>query len=142
MADKVYILNKNVYPLREMFKGLEVTIEPNDFWRDKAGNKKEFDLFEANDFRGQYRPVPMDGSGKMLGDAKYFKMIEMVPVDGGKDKSSSAESSYRCMAKDCKHVSPSPEELEAHTNMRHPNIEKLILPDEDSRLPAKKSKLA
>lgn len=134
----VFIYNKNVYPLRELFKGDEVTINANDFWRDKDGNKKEFDQFEANDFRGQYHSRPSDGSGKMIDDAKYYKMIELVPV-GGVQIKEEPTSTFKCMAKDCKHVSPSPEELEAHTKTRHGNLEKLSLPDEDARLLKKKT---
>lgn len=132
---KVYIKNTNVHPLKELFKGEEVNIEAGDFWRDKKGNKKELDVFEANDFRGTYHPVPFDGSGKMLNDPKYFKMIEMVPVGGSeKDFSNETIDLHRCMVKDCKHVSPSPEELEAHTAVRHGNLEKLILPEVDQEI--------
>jgi hypothetical protein len=136
--NKVYIYNKNAYPLREMFKGEEVTLAANDFWRDKAGNKKEIDIFEANDFRGQYHPVPFDGSGKMINDPKYFKMIEMIPVSHTEVKEELTPT-FKCMAKDCKHVSPSPEELEAHTKVKHGGLEKLTLPDEDARLSKKKT---
>lgn len=121
-----------------MFKGEEMTIQANDFWRDKNGNKKEFDVFEANDYRGQYRPVPFDGSGKMVNDPKYYKMIELVPVGGSVIKEEPT-STFKCMAKDCKHVSPSPEELEAHTKTRHGNLDKLVLPIEDERLGKKKT---
>lgn len=138
--NKVYLKNTNNYPLRELFKGEEVLISANDFWRDKGGEKKELDIFEANDFRGQYHPVPFDGSGKMINDPKHFKMIEMIPVPGQDGVPTELKPTYKCMAKECKHVSPSPEELEAHTNTRHPEVEKLILPDEDSRISARKNK--
>lgn len=138
MSQNVYVFNKNSYPLREIFKGEEVTIEANDFWRDKKGNKKEMDIFTANDFRGQYHPVPFDGSGKMVNDPKHFKMIDMIPVDATPVTHEEIPS-FKCMAKDCKHVSPSPEELEAHTKVRHASAEKLILPEEDARLAKKKS---
>lgn len=135
MAAKVFIYNDNIYPLREMFKGEEVTIQANDYWRDKKGEKKEFDLFEANDFRGTYHPVPCDMSGKMLDDAKHYKKIKMIPTEV--DTAKEDAPAFKCMAPDCKHISPSPEELEAHTSVRHANIDKLILPDEDSRLKQK-----
>lgn len=140
LSNKVYVLNKNSYPLRELFKGEEVTIEANSFWKDAKGNKKILDIYEANDFRGQYHPVPFDGSGKMLNDPKHFKMIEMVPVDDEKMEVADEKPAFKCMAKECKHVSPSSEELEAHTKVRHPSLETLILPDEDVRIRSKKGK--
>jgi hypothetical protein len=139
--NKVYIFNKNDYPLREIFKGEEVTILAKDYWRDKQGNKKELDLFEANDFRGQYHPVPMDMSGRMINDPRNYKMIDMIPVEGAATVMDTTPA-YRCMARDCKHISPSPEELEAHTKARHGGLDKLALPDEDARLNKKIQKAA
>lgn len=136
MAQKVFVKNDNVYPLREIFKGEEITIDSGDFWRDKKGNKREVDIFEANDFRGQYHPVPIDGSGQMLkDDPKYHKKISMHPVN---DVTLVQAPTFKCMAPDCAHVSPSPEELEAHTNVRHASIDKLILPEEDAEIVHKK----
>jgi len=137
MTGKVFIKNINGYPLRELFKGEEVTIAANDFWRDKGGKKKELDIYEANDFKGQYHPVACDMSGKMINDPKHYKMLELIPVDASEVKTESDSPAYRCMAKDCKHVSPSAEELEAHTKTRHSNIDRLILPEEDAKLPKK-----
>lgn len=141
MAQKVYVYNLNKYPLREQFKGEEVTIEAEDFWKDKKGIRKAVDIYEANDFRGQYHPVPVDGSGKMVNDPKHYKMIKMVPVEDPDDVVIKDEiPAFKCMAKECKHVSPSQEELEAHTKVRHPSIETLILPEEDAQLSRKAKK--
>lgn len=139
MSNKVYVYNGNEYPLRELFKGEQVDIAAKDYWRDKTGEKKKIDIYEANDFRGQYHPVPFDGSGKMLNDPKHYKIIKMEPVDQVTEEAIPDKPSFKCMAKECKHVSPSPEELEAHTTTRHPNAEKLILPEEDARTQKKKS---
>ena len=134
---KVYVKNTNVHPLRELFKGEEVVILANDFWRDKQGNKKELDIFEANDFRGQYHPTPIDGDGKMVNDPRYYKMIEMIPVDKPEEEINTEPVGFKCMAPGCKHVSPSEEELAAHAQVRHPSLESLILPEEDARLKKK-----
>lgn len=131
---KVKVFNLNTHPLHEIFKGEEVLIESNDYWRDKKGNVKEMDIYEANDFKGQYHPVPFDGSGKMLNDPRYFKMIRMDQVEAGSMEEEDEIPSFRCMAKECKHVSPSSEELEAHIKVRHPTVETLILPDEDKAI--------
>src|SRR4051812_31473195 len=105
---KVKVFNDNIHPLEEMFKGEKVYIAAKDFWRDKAGNIKEMDIYEANDYRGQYAPVPFDGSGKMIDDAKYYKIIKMIPVDTDLEEEEEDDTpTYKCMAKECKHVSPS-----------------------------------
>ena len=138
---KVTVFNTNVHPLKEMFKGEEVYIEAQDYWRDKKGKIKELDQFEANDYRGQYAPVPFDGSGKMVNDPRYFKMLKIEPVDGTEIGNASTEPvGYKCMAKECKHISPSAEELEAHAKVRHAALETLILPEEEEVIKRKKSK--
>lgn len=134
---KVKVYNFNCHPLNEMFKGEEVHIGANDYWRDKAGKIKEVDIYEANDYRGQYCPVPFDGSGKMLEDAKYYKKIRLEPIKEDIDEVEDDSPSFKCMAESCKHVSPSSEELEAHIKVRHPHAETLILPDEDKAIRAK-----
>lgn len=142
MPNKVYVYNANTYPHRATFKGEEITLGAKDYWKDKDGSKKVFDIYEANDFKGQYSAVPCDGSGKMVPDPKYFKIIELHPVPNTESDSVlkiDEATGFKCMALNCKHVSPSAEELEAHTNVRHPGMDKLILPEEDARLKAKKA---
>lgn len=138
---KVTVFNLNSHPLHELFKGEEVLIEANDYWRDKKGNVKELDIYEANDFRGQYHPVPFDGSGKMINDPKHFKMLRMDKV--GEEASDTTEDdtpTFKCMAAQCKHTSPSSEELAAHIKVRHPSAETLVLPDEDKAIRARQKK--
>lgn len=133
MAQKVRIKNTNIHPLRELFKGEEVTIEAGDYWRDKKGAVREIDVFEANDFRGVYHPVPFDGSGKMVDDARHYKKIVMEPIVDESDLDEEEDDSpvFKCMAKECKHISPSSEELDAHIKVRHPSAERLVLPEVD-----------
>lgn len=142
MNNKVKVFNLNTHPLHEIFKGEEVKIEPQDYWRDKNGNIKIMDIFEANDYKGQYAPVPFDGSGKMLNDPRYFKMLKLEPVADGFDGEDNEPETvtFKCMAKDCNHISPSPEELTAHIKVRHPSVETLVLPEIDHVL-KKKSKV-
>jgi hypothetical protein len=134
---KVTVFNLNVHPLHEMFKGDEVLIQANDYWRDKDGKIREIDIYEANDFKGQYHPVPFDGSGKMLEDSRYFKKIRMDKVQTEVDSEEEDTPAFKCMAAQCKHVSPSPEELTAHIKVRHPSEETLVLPEEDREIRAK-----
>lgn len=129
---KVYVFNDNTHPLDELFKGEPIHIDPKDYLRDKSGNKKVMDIFEANDYRGQYKAVPFDGSGKMLDDAKYHKKVKLIPIDA--EQKIEPQPGHLCMHKGCSHVSPSPEELEAHTRVKHPNTETLSLPDQDVKL--------
>lgn len=139
MSNKVTVYNMNIHPLHEMFKGEEILIEPQDYWRDKKGNIKELDIYEANDFRGQYHPVPFDGSGKMINDPKHFKMLKMDPVDKMETSDDEDDApAFKCMAKECKHVSPSSEELDAHIKVRHPAAEKLVMPEIDREIKKKK----
>lgn len=142
MSQKVRIKNTNCHPLHELFKGEEVKIEAGDYWRDKSGKVKEIDIFEANDFRGTYKPVPFDGSGKMLEDPKYYKKILMEPVCDESDVSDDEDDSpvFKCMAKECKHISPSSEELDAHIKVRHPSAERLVLPEVDKEMKRHKAK--
>lgn len=141
MAAKVRVFNDNTHPLHEIFKGEEVKLESKDYWRDKNGKIKEMDIYEANDFRGQYHAVPFDGSGKMLSDSKYYKMIKIEKVSE-ESALETAANVFTCMMKGCKHVSPSTEELDAHVKVRHPSAETLILPEEDAHIKAKKTKTA
>ena len=139
---KVTVFNLNTFPLKELFKGEEVEIEAQDYWRDKKGNVKHIDQFEANDFRGSYHPVPFDGSGKMVNDPRHFKMLKIEPVDHEDEATAHSKTVARCMAQGCKHVSPSPEELEAHTKVQHPGIETLLLPEVEEASARKKAKSA
>ncbi len=136
MSYKVKVFNKNVHPLKEIFKGNEVFIAAQDYWRDEKGKVKVMDVYEANDYRGQYAPVPFDGSGKMIDDPRHFKMIELQRTDSDRetDETEDKTSIHKCMAPSCKHVSPSSEELSAHVKVRHPGVETLVLPEEDREI--------
>lgn len=135
----VKLFNDNTYPLSEMFKGEPVTIEPKDYWRDKKGKVKILDLFEANDFRGQYHPIPLDGSGRMTNDPRNFKMIRMEVVDPDAPVVEETDL-LRCMAQGCKHISSSQEEFEAHAGNAHPSVERLVLPEQDVEIKKKTAK--
>jgi hypothetical protein len=130
--NKVRVFNANVHPLKELFKGNEVSIAPQDYWRDEKGNIKIMDIYEANDYRGQYSPVPFDGSGKMLNDPRYFKMLRLEPVSDAEEVRAAAPQ-FKCMAKECKHTASSAEELETHAKKDHANMERLVLPEEDEK---------
>jgi len=141
MAQKVRVYNLNTYPLDEIFKGDEVHIEPQDYWRDKKGAVKVMDIYEATDFKGQYHPVMSDGSGKMVNDPKFYKMLRLEPAEA-EPVALEEVPAYKCMHGGCKHVSPSSEELEAHTRVKHPGSESLVLPEEDARIKAKQKSAA
>lgn len=134
---KVYVYNDNIHPLEEQFKGNKVHIAAEDYWRDAKGQKLAMDIYEANDFRGQYHPVPFDGSGKIIDDAKYYKKIKMEPVADQAGEIVDVQTGVKCMFKECKHVSASPEELETHSKNKHPNADTLILPEEDLEIKKK-----
>lgn len=138
MSQKVKVFNDNVHPLNEMFKGEKMSIAAKDYWREADGRIKVMDVFEANDYRGQYAPVPFDGSGKMIGDPRYFKMIKMEIVDG--DITTSIPS-HKCMAKECRFVGSTESELTQHLNSQHASIEKLVLPEQDAEISKKKAKV-
>lgn len=133
--NKVRVFNYNHHPLQETFKGDKVEIEANDYWRDKKGAPKEIDLFEANDFRGQYRPVPFDGSGKMIDDPKYHKKIRLEPV--GEGTTGADTPIFKCMAPACKFVGTSDKELATHSEAAHPAAERLVLPEQDFEITKK-----
>lgn len=134
---KVRVFNDNIHPLKEIFKGERVEIGPKDYWRDAKGNILELDIYEANDYRGQYAPVPFDGSGKMLNDPRYFKMIKMEPVDKAVGEDTKVQI-LKCMMKDCKFVATSTEQLEDHSAERHGGVDKLVLPEQDHAIKEKK----
>lgn len=141
MAQKVTVFNKNTHPIKEIFKGEEVFIGPQDYWRTKDGKVKEMDIFEANDYRGQYAMVPFDGSGKMINDPRYFKMIELRPVVQEADDHEDFEDSstnFKCMATNCKFVGTNTEEFNRHCTIAHPETTRLILPDEDREIEKKR----
>jgi len=136
-SSKVYVFNDNVHPIREIFKGEQMEIGAKSFWLNKDGSKKLMDVFEANEYAKQYRPVPCDMSGKMEESSKFYKMIRLIPETTEATKPNDAPI-FRCMAKDCTHISPSAEELEAHTKVRHQNAEKLVMPEVEEALNRKK----
>ena len=122
------VYNDNVHDFKSIFKGDKVFIKAKGYWLDDSGKPKVMDLYEANDFRGTYHPVAVDGSG--VPDPKSYKMIKIEMI---KEAAKQEMQSHVCMQ--CKHSSPSPEELEAHINVRHADAVKLGLPDVDVKKP-------
>lgn len=126
---KVKVWNRNTHDLKSMWKGDPIEI--------KAGQYTEMDFYDAHEFKGQYHPVPCDAAGKLLADdRRYWKILEIEPV-GGKAGEEAKTEAHVCMQ--CKHASPSPEELEAHIKVRHADASRLVLPEEDREI-AKKVK--
>jgi len=140
MAKKVTVFNLNTHPLDEMFKGEEVHIAPQDYWRDKKGKIKEVDHYEAIEFKGQYRPMPFDGSGKRVEDSKFFKMLRIEPVDQETHDTDDDVPSFKCMARECRFVGTTEKELSAHVQARHADAETLVLPDEDKAIRVRKKR--
>jgi hypothetical protein len=140
MSNRVAVFNYNNWPVKELFKGEEVEILANDYWRDKTGNIKVMDIFEANDYRGQYKPVPFDGSGKMIDDPKYHKKIRLEPW--GEQHKAEEKQVYRCMMKECSKtaVFSTEEELTNHIKGKHPGADTLVLPEVEADISAKRSK--
>ena len=131
---KVKVFNDNIHPFKSTFKGEDVLIASKDYWRDKRGEVKEMDIFEANDFKGAYHnPVP-DSSGAQ--DPKSYKMIKLEPLTTATAHEAPEIETFTCMQ--CKHASPSPEELEAHISVRHPNSARLSMPEVDAEMPTPK----
>jgi hypothetical protein len=131
---KVYIKNENHHPLKQLFRGEEVLILAKDYWRDKSGNKRAFDIYEANDFRGTYMPAPIDTDGKRLDDPRYYKIISMEPVSDEKEEAVEPRDIFKCMAPGCRHVAKDGKALDKHVEAMHGNIETLILPEEDVKV--------
>lgn len=135
MSQKMKIYNDNVHPFQTTFKGDLYKINAKDYLKDASGKPVEWDLYEANDFRGQYSPILKDANE--LPDPRSYKMIRLEPV--GKPLIEE-KSEHVCMR--CKHVSPSAEELEAHLKYRHADAIKLEIPEEDAKMLSKTKKAA
>jgi hypothetical protein len=112
MTQKVKVFNDNVHDFKSNFKGDPVFIKAKSYWTEKNGEPRVMDLYEANDFRGDYHPI-MKGANEEA-DPKSYKMIrlEVVGVE-----TAAVQAEHVCMQ--CKHKSPSPEELEAHIKVKH-----------------------
>jgi len=123
---QVKVWNDNDYPLKEIFKGDPIEIGPHQF--------KMMEFYEAYEFKGQYHPQPIDNDGKLLNDPKYFKKVRIERLDAGAVEE--AKPTHVCMQ--CKHASPSPEELEAHMKFRHADVARLELPEVDQDVKTRK----
>lgn len=119
------VWNLNTYPLTEEFKGKKIEIP--------AGKFIEMEFFEAHEFRGQYHAQPVDNDGRMLGDAKYYKMVKVEKIGAVE-----VAVTHKCIV--CMHTSPSEEELEAHIKVRHADAPKLELPEVDEEKKTKSKK--
>lgn len=119
---------RETYPdgivLKELFKGNPIEILP--------GKCIEMEFYEAHEFKGQYHPQPLDNNGMMMNDPRYSKILRIEPITAAGKQESPKVDAHVCMS--CKHSSPSPEELEAHIKVRHPNADRLVLPEVEETL--------
>jgi hypothetical protein len=120
---QVKVWNTNTHDLVERFKGNEVIIP--------AGKFIEMEYYEANEFRGQYHPRPVDNDGKMVDDPKYYKMLR-VEIPGDKPIPSKAVGGYTCMK--CQGAYQAQDELDFHVKTKHANDQRLELPEQDAQL--------
>lgn len=135
---KVTVFNDNVHPLREMFKGDPVEIAAKDYWRDAKGEIREVDFYEATEFKGQYRPMPSDGSGHRVEDSKYHKILKITPVDAQGAQAVTEVVMHKCMARECRFVGSDATELANHTIAKHGDAERLVMPEADAEIETKK----
>lgn len=117
----VKVWNDNTIDHVEMFKEKEIRIP--------AGKHIEMELFEANDFKGQYRIVEVDAGGQQTRESMKMIRLERPKLEAVEDE---APEVHQCVV--CKHASPSPEELEAHIKVRHAEQERLNMPDVDAEI--------
>lgn len=109
---KVRVWNRNDYPLKEMFKGDELTILPGEFCL--------MELEDAVLLKGQYAPIKVLGDGTM--DPKSFKKLHIETVTPG---APTAAPGHACMS--CGEVKGSKHELQLHIESRHADQEKLTI---------------
>lgn len=106
----VMVYNDNIYPLTENFKGDRIHIEPNQF--------VEMDFYDAHEFKGQYKPIQVDGAGNKKPES--FKKVRIVmPKDFNIQKAMniSPDSSLKCNA--CGKVFKNVVELNKHVSDFH-----------------------
>lgn len=117
---KVKVWNDNDHDFKSKFKGEDVIVKAHQFI--------EMELFEANDFRGQYHPMIVAANG--LQDPSSFKMIRIErPTDSKLDVDLSA---HVCMQ--CKKKYESEPVLKAHIDTAHADSVRLELPAVDEEI--------
>lgn len=116
----VKVWNDNDLDFKTKFKGEEVIVKARGFI--------EMELFEANDFRGQYHPVSVASNG--LQDPLSFKMIRIErPSDSKIEVDLNA---HVCMQ--CKKKYESEPVLKAHIDSAHADAQRLELPEMDEEI--------
>lgn len=124
MSSKVKVFNDNVHDFKSNFKGDPVFIKAKSYWLEENGEPRVMDLYEANDFRGDYHPIKLDGQN--LPDPTSFKMIKL-------EKVGEAVTMETHVCNVCKHKSPSSHELDAHVKFTHANLATISIPEEDAK---------
>ena len=124
MGRSVKIFNDNDYPFESNFKGDKVYIGAKSYWKDKDGNARIFDIFEANDFRGDYHPIKLLGDGTP--DPKTYKKIKLVSLDA---EVKEEVPEHPCMQ--CGSSYQTEDELDVHLETEHKTEERVSIPDLD-----------
>jgi hypothetical protein len=120
---QVKVWNTNTHDLVERFKGNELVIP--------AGKYIEMEYYEANEFRGQYHPRPVDNDGKMVDDAKHYKMLR-IESPGDQAPPTKSVGGHVCMK--CQSAYQAKDELDFHVKTKHANDARLELPEQDAAL--------
>jgi hypothetical protein len=124
MAGKVKIFNDNEHPFEANFKGDKVYIGAKSYWKDKDGTPRLFDLFEANDFKGDYHPIKLLGDGTH--DPRTFKKIKLVNIDA---EVKEVVPEHPCML--CGSAYQTEDELDVHLEAEHKNEERVSIAELD-----------
>lgn len=120
---QVKVWNDNTHDLVELFKGNKVMIPAKSFI--------EMEYYEAGEFKGQYHPRPVDNDGKMVDDAKHYKMVRIEkPTD--KAVPIKAVGGFACMK--CQQAYQAQDELDFHVKSKHADAARLELPEQDAEL--------
>mgnify|MGYP003661354265 CR=1 FL=1 len=122
---KVKVFNDNTFDFKSNFKGDPVHIKAKSYWKGADGNDLIMDIYEANDFRGDYHPIKIKGDGTH--DPESFKMIKLEKLEDAKE----GLQNHICMV--CNHKSPSSHELDAHVKFTHAEVPKVVIPELDNK---------
>lgn len=121
---QVKVWNDNTHPFTQVFKEKKISIPAKSY--------VEMEFYDAYDFLGTYFPVEHDAAG--IQDPKSYKMLRVDRGDAVRGIQGKIKKNI-CIV--CAHESPSPEELEAHTKVKHPEQPKLALPEVDDSIESK-----
>lgn len=122
---KVRVFNDNVHDFKATFKGDPIFIKAKSYLLEKTGEPREMDIYEANEFRGDYHPITIGGDDQP--DPRSFKMIKIEKIG----ESVSVIPEHVCMQ--CKHKSPSAHELDAHVKYTHADSATVSIPELDAK---------